>query len=175
MAKKTIICVVGASGSGKTTICLEHERVYGVPMVVSYTTRPMRDGETDGVDHYFVGKDEVPDKSGMLAYTVFGDNEYWVQKSQIDGCVSGCLTYVVDEDGIRFFEERYKGVYGIVKVKVVRDDLSQIDDTRKSRDDARVALSDDDYDIILHNDGTVADACRELHEYLVGQGVVEGV
>lgn len=163
---KTIICVVGASGAGKTSICLDMERRHGVPVVVSYTTRPMRPGEVDGVDHFFVGGDDVPPQDSMLAYTVFGGNMYWTLRSQIDDSPHDAVTYVVDEDGVRFFEERYAGVYRVVKVKVRRSDVSGVDIERRSRDEGRTEFGDDAYDIIIDNDSTVEDASDRLADAL---------
>ena len=51
--KKTIVAIIGASGSGKTVLSLEMKR-YGYPVICSYTTRPMRTGEVSGIDHIFV-------------------------------------------------------------------------------------------------------------------------
>lgn len=51
-----IFCIVGKSSSGKDTIykkLLEDERL-DLKKIVSYTTRPMREGECDGVEYYFV-------------------------------------------------------------------------------------------------------------------------
>jgi len=43
------------SGTGKTSLVLKLlERVEGLRFSVSYTTRPMRAGERDGVDYHFV-------------------------------------------------------------------------------------------------------------------------
>lgn len=47
------IVIVGPSGSGKTT--LAHELVKkGYERIITYTTRPMRDWEVNGVDYHFV-------------------------------------------------------------------------------------------------------------------------
>ena len=50
-----IYCMMGKSSSGKDTIykmLLEDEEL-ALRKVVPYTTRPMRSGETDGVEYYF--------------------------------------------------------------------------------------------------------------------------
>ncbi len=51
-----IFCIVGKSSSGKDTIykkLLDDERL-DLKKIVPYTTRPMREGECDGVEYYFV-------------------------------------------------------------------------------------------------------------------------
>ena len=52
-----MIVLVGESASGKSSIeryLMEH---YGFKKIVSYTTRPPRAGEVDGVDYHFVSED----------------------------------------------------------------------------------------------------------------------
>ena len=75
--KNIIVCIVGSSGSGKTFLAQHLEKTQEIPVVISYTTRPMREGEVDGVEHWFVGPDRVKqakkDKD-ILAYTKFGDH-----------------------------------------------------------------------------------------------------
>ncbi len=58
--RKGIIFVVSApSGTGKTTICRRViEEIDNIRFSVSYTTRPIRKGEIDGRDYYFVNKEK---------------------------------------------------------------------------------------------------------------------
>lgn len=51
---KDIIVLVGESSVGKDTILTELVENYGLHRCVSYTTRPMREGEIDGVHYNFV-------------------------------------------------------------------------------------------------------------------------
>ena len=66
-SKPIIICIVGPSGSGKTTMARFLEKALDIPMLVSYTTRPKRPNEIDGVDHRFVTEDQMPSRDKMLA------------------------------------------------------------------------------------------------------------
>ena len=96
--KPIIICIVGASGSGKTTASLMLQKQFGWEAIVSYTTRPMREGETNGVDHWFVTPDQKPREGEMCAYTKFGDYEYWTTWNQFQSLFP-CV-YVIDEKGL---------------------------------------------------------------------------
>lgn len=49
-----IIVLLGASGSGKSTIENELNKHYGFQKIVSYTTREPRNKEENGKDYYFV-------------------------------------------------------------------------------------------------------------------------
>lgn len=51
------IALVGGMCSGKTTIAKKLEQ-NGYNWIRTYTTRPMRPGEVDGDDYFFVSKDE---------------------------------------------------------------------------------------------------------------------
>lgn len=50
-----IICLMGKSSSGKDTIFrkLLEEGTLGLKTIVPYTTRPIRTGETHGIDYYY--------------------------------------------------------------------------------------------------------------------------
>jgi len=48
---------VGESASGKSTI--EKQLVnYGYSKIVSYTTRPMREGEVNGIDYHYISEED---------------------------------------------------------------------------------------------------------------------
>ena len=80
---KNLILVIGRSGSGKDTL-IRHAKevfkdVYKIVSVPSYTDRPMRPTETDGVEHTFLTKDmfdEVLAKENVFAYTKIGDTGF---------------------------------------------------------------------------------------------------
>lgn len=49
----SIYCLIGQSASGKSTVEKTLE-VLGYPRIISYTTRPMRDNENNGVDYHYI-------------------------------------------------------------------------------------------------------------------------
>ena len=55
-----IFCLMGKSSSGKDTLYQKVlERLPQIHRVVPYTTRPIREGETDGVEYFFTGREEL--------------------------------------------------------------------------------------------------------------------
>lgn len=64
-----IYYVMGKSSSGKDTI-YKHlaEENPELRMVVPYTTRPIREGETDGVEYFFVNREQLAkmEKAGQV-------------------------------------------------------------------------------------------------------------
>lgn len=51
---KKLILVIGRSGSGKDTLVRAAQNKFGVPSIPSYTDRPKRACETDGIEHTFL-------------------------------------------------------------------------------------------------------------------------
>ena len=91
-----LITITGPSGAGKDTVARMLSEMGGYKVLCSYTTRPKREGEIDGVEHYFVEKCDAPHDK-MLAYTKYGGYEYWTTIDQ----VTGKAIYVIDEDGLK--------------------------------------------------------------------------
>lgn len=56
-----IYCIMGKSSSGKDTIykMLMEEPELSLKTIVPYTTRPMRAGETEGVEYYFCDEERL--------------------------------------------------------------------------------------------------------------------
>ena len=53
-----MIVLIGESASGKSSIEKNLVDNYGLKKIVSYTTRPPRNGEVDGVDYHFISDDK---------------------------------------------------------------------------------------------------------------------
>lgn len=50
--------IAGLSGSGKSTIANALSKKLKMKMMIQYTTRPMRPGEINGIDYFFVTNEE---------------------------------------------------------------------------------------------------------------------
>lgn len=158
---QTIIAIVGESGTGKTTLCQYLKNI--IPTVVSFTNRPMRFGETDGKEHWFVHKGyPVPAEDERLAYTKFGDSEYWVELNQVKS-LGHLFTYIIDEDGLVNMVNKFGDEFNIIKVRITRSNKDEdVDTNRQARDHGRFELPYSYYDIVLPNDTTIADLAMKL-------------
>lgn len=59
-----LIVISGPSGAGKGTICKSFlERNSEVAISVSATTRSPRNGEVDGINYYFMSKEQFKEKN----------------------------------------------------------------------------------------------------------------
>lgn len=89
-----IFCLMGKSSSGKDTIFKEirNDKDLDLKPIVSYTTRPKRTNETNGVEYFFINKEELKgfEKENKVIeervyHTVHGDWYYCtINDSQID-------------------------------------------------------------------------------------------
>lgn len=80
---KNLILVIGRSGAGKDTLVRHATEVlkysHKIVSVPSYTDRPIRSTETDGVEHTFLTTaqfDELLVRETIFAYTKIGETGY---------------------------------------------------------------------------------------------------
>lgn len=171
--KPTIVCIVGPSGSGKTTMAKFIEHALDIPMLVSYTTRPQRPGEIQGVDHHFVQEDEMPNRDEMLAYTNFGGYHYWTLKEDVIYTTPGICTYVIDEKGLVELVEKYGDDFTIRSFLVSRpkiDLINQVGEERVNRDLDRITIPECEYSEVIANDGPIevflAESVKRIRKYI---------
>ena len=93
MAKGIVVILSGASSVGKGMIRekLLEDKDMNLFFSISETTRPMKEGEVDGKDYYFVSHkafaDSVKSKE-LLEYTEFNGYYYGTPKAQVDFLVN---------------------------------------------------------------------------------------
>lgn len=169
--KPIIIAIVGASGSGKTHLSKYLRDELNVPMIVSRTTRPKRENETEGEDYFFIVNTANYSRSDMLTYTRFGEYEYFSLKRQLPK--TGFCTYVVEENGVRALKSSAGERYGVFSVSVQcrpENRISRgIDPGRIDRDRNRQPLSFEWVDFVIYNDGTIEEfekAARDMLKVL---------
>ena len=79
MQKGLLIVISAPSGSGKSTVREELMRRENFAYSVSATTRPPRAGEANGVDYWFVTKEQFEEKikhGDMLEFAIYNGNYY---------------------------------------------------------------------------------------------------
>ena len=97
-----IFVISAPSGSGKTTICRALlDRVEGLSLSVSCTTRERRPGEIDGKDYYFVDEekfDNMVNSKGFLEYARVYGRRYGTSRAAVEAIVSLGLDAVLEID-----------------------------------------------------------------------------
>lgn len=88
MGKGKLFVISGASGVGKSTVLAQViDRQEDLLFSVSATTRPPRPGEQDGVNYYFVSKEDfrqMIDRDEFVEYDAHMDNYYGTPKGQLE-------------------------------------------------------------------------------------------
>src|SRR5450631_1813332 len=90
------------SGAGKTTLSrLLIERMPGLKMSVSATTRPKRPGEIDGSDYLFVDKvrfEEMVKRHELLEWATVFDHRYGTPREPVEAALAAGRDVLFDID-----------------------------------------------------------------------------
>ena len=114
-----LVVLSGPSGSGKDTVLSEvYKSSTDLIQSISMTTRQPRDGETDGVDYYFVSEEYFLDaiKNGrMLEYAKYGTNYYGTPKDPVDNWLADGKTVIlkIEVQGADSIKKLYKDCVSI--------------------------------------------------------------
>jgi len=104
-----VLVVTGPSGVGKGTLINRLlERVPGLTLSVSATTRPPRPGEVDGCDYHFLPEEEFEKRllrNEFLEHAMYAGNHYGTPRSEIERASDG-LVLEIEVEGARQVRER---------------------------------------------------------------------
>ena len=160
----TILFIVGKAGVGKDTASAYLSKKNGWNVIHSYTNRPMREGETQGLEHIFVDHCAPSD---AFAYTHYGEYDYWTEFSQFKHDTIN--VYVIDEVGIIKAQEKAKEAGNIklfgLYISASKDKRSErgVDNSRMDRDKTRISC-DYKYQFTIENNGEISDFYKSLDD-----------
>jgi guanylate kinase len=102
MKRGRIFVISAPSGTGKSTVVAAVRKRYPeLGFSVSYTTRPMRVGETDGVDYHFVDRatfQEMASGSKFAEWAEVHGNYYGTLKAQLEESMKDGRDLILDID-----------------------------------------------------------------------------
>ena len=111
------------SGAGKTTLSrLLIERMPGLKMSISATTRPMRPGEADGRDYFFVDKakfENMVEQGELLEWATVFDNRYGTPRAPVEAALSAGQDVLFDIDWQGTQQLREKARADVVSVFIL--------------------------------------------------------
>lgn len=99
---KELRAIVGRSGTGKNYLA----KVFGLKCVPSYTTRPIRNGEINGVEHIFIKPDEFQryeKNTNIVAHQKLYGYDYFVTTDLLDNYDA----MIIDPAGLKMLQENY--------------------------------------------------------------------
>ena len=147
---KIIYCILGVSGTGKSTIAREVSKILNIPIVISYTSRPIRPNEQEGVDYHFVDNkyfdDNFDDFIEMREYTVYDGSvwKYGFKKSDLIP-EKGDYLVVIDPGGFYSFK-RFFGNFAIKPILIdshMHDIMARINKRGDNPKEIERRLADD--------------------------------
>ncbi|MDZ4676619.1 MAG: guanylate kinase [Oligoflexia bacterium] len=138
--KPCLIIVSAPSGAGKSTLCARLVEEY--PEIienVSFTTRPPRNKEDDGVDYFFVDMAEFEEKknrSFFVEHAMVHDHCYGVSFAQIETAIKSGRPIILDIDvqGAKTLLNKFPDALTIF---VLPPSIEELERRLKSRDQGK--------------------------------------
>lgn len=125
--KKTILLLMGASASGKSTLEQQLLKSGDVYRVVSTSTRDMRRGEVNGINYHFVSLREfqaLERNNQFIQTTTFANHFYGTTKSEYTTDHPIAVLSIVPASAVSFVPV-LREVFPDYDIKIVYFDISQ--------------------------------------------------
>jgi len=185
-----VVVIAGPSGSGETTFTRELTLAYpNFVRAVTATTRPPRTGEKEGVDYYFLSKEEFFEEvqNGNIpehTYVKSRDAHYGTYLKDLEGKLAKGKTVIVNTDktGALFYKRKYNATTIFIKPKsldVLKERIIRRDSNISEREvDLRIlqamqeivdATGQYDY-VVFNTDGEFADTIIDVVDILKREG-----
>lgn len=164
-----ITVLMGKSASGKDTLMQELINRFDFKPIVSTTSRPMRDGETNGKEYNFVSKEEFESQiehgifSEYRTYEAINDNgekETWYYGSPYVNPDEDMYITILDVDGAN----EYIKEYGANNVIVLELECS--DNVREQRARQRGSFNEEEWNRRLESDNKIFDKSNDKYKAL---------
>jgi guanylate kinase len=165
--KQTLFIIVGRSGTGKSHLSRGYSIFHMNPerekLIVTTTTRPMRDGEVNGRNYHFVIKEDFERmirENKLVEYVEYQGNYYGTTKEEFD--VSKTNFVVVEPVGLEKIKEFFKDTFRIFVIKLDAPDAvilermlrrnQPVEDIARRYKEDKVRFENIDYDILINTD-----------------------
>lgn len=168
------IFLTGKSAAGKSSIAKYLSESFRYEEAISCTTRPIRNGEKDGKDYYFLTEKEFNEKklnNDFIETTKYREWQYGTLKSEFYRNEN--LIFVIEPVGLRTYRRNnIEGVYIYIDVedstRYIRqllrgDDIQEV--SRRAISDAACFQDIKEYvDYTVNNDNELEDCAHEILE-----------
>jgi guanylate kinase len=173
MSSRGLLLVVSSpSGAGKTTLCNRLRAEFAqLGFSVSYTTRPPRPGETDGVEYHFVDQptfQEMIARDEFAEYAMVHGNMYGTCAADVRGALDQGrdLLFDIDYQGGRKLRQEFP--HDVASVFILPPSIAELERRLRSR-------GTDSPDVIARRVRVAREELRHYDEYdyLVMNGDLE--
>ncbi len=184
-----LFLVSAPSGAGKTTIVNEVLKEIGtqclIKKVVTYTTRPIRIGEVDGVDYFFIKENDFLKKIKnhfFLEWSTWYGSYYGFPQTILNDLKNG-ISYIaiVDRFGARKIKELYKDAIliwiepeniEVLKQRLIFRGTDNEDEIKKRLEKAAIEIDEEKkeklYEIHIIND-EFHSTVKKVINFIVGE------
>ena len=181
LEENIMVILSSPSGVGKTTITKKLQQKYqNLKISISYTTRPPRSNEIDGVDYNFISKkkfEELINKRNFYEYAKIFENYYGTLKKNVDETIKkNDIIFDIDWQGTKQLAS-FRNL-NIIKIYLITNSKSELkkrllkrDQNTKEEVEKRFNSFDEDikhwndYDYILINKNL--EACFKQVEQII--------
>ncbi|MGX6978970.1 hypothetical protein ACWN8V_06905 [Vagococcus elongatus] len=159
--KDSIFVISGSSGSGKTSVLSMVNNIGD--RIVTSTTRDKRDGEVDGIDYYFLDKDEFLSRD-FVEYDTKYNNYYGTEVDEVSLKTSnGCAYVILTHQGYIDFKKCYGSRVVGIFIHTKKDDIVKMLKNRKEDNiDGRMLNYDYDLRTMVDYDYVVANSFGDM-------------
>lgn len=148
-----ILIIAGKTASGKTSIVNDLVSKYGMKQIVTYTTRPIRKGEADGITYHYINKEDFQTKIKENFFVEWKSYEtqegiwyYGTAKTDLDSANNDTVI-ILTPQGIRDISLLYPNnfvVYLYINHSTMKNRLNKRN-TNKEENLRRLKADDEDF------------------------------
>ena len=137
LEENIMVILSSPSGVGKTTITKKLQQKYqNLKISISYTTRPPRSNEIDGVDYNFISKkkfEELIKKKNFYEYAKIFENYYGTLKKNVDETIKkNDIIFDIDWQGTKQLTS-FRNL-NIIKIYLITNSKSELKKRLLKRD-----------------------------------------
>lgn len=173
-----VLFILGGSASGKSTICNKLVEETSFKPIISHTSRPIREGEEEGVSYYYINKKEFLKeilKGNMIEFSIYNNWFYGIHKNSINSDFDYIM--VIEPKGYRKLKKKCPNNMSIYidvndKKKLLRS--LEREENPDCKEICRRFISDkqlfkgieEEVDYVIENNGDLDDTIKNIKKLI---------
>lgn len=174
---KKIFCILGYTASGKDSIITEVSKQLSLPILVSHTSRPMREGEVEGITYKYVDNEFFNNNNFLEKReysTEYGIWKYGLHEDELKD--KPYSLFIVDSTGYKELqnklgEDKLISIFIETDINILKERQAQRGDcpkefSRRINDDIR-RFTGFTSDYIVYNNETLEKSIQSVKDIIV--------